>query len=80
MLSGTSCILQEVARQLVDFGEDNEIVREALPVSTHLLIQALGPNAVQLRQIRIEQHPLPTQHQNAVANSDRIVRASGRRH
>jgi hypothetical protein len=80
MLSGTSCILQEVARQLVDFGEDHEIVREALPVSAHLLIQTLGPNALQLRQIRIQQHSLPTQHQNALANSNRIVRARGRRH
>ena len=50
------------------FKLDQEISGEPAAIATHSLIESLGRNAVELRQIRIQQHPLPTYDENAAGD------------
>jgi hypothetical protein len=47
---------------------DQEISGEPAAIATHSLIEGLGRNAVELREIGIQQHPLSTHDKNAAGD------------
>jgi len=51
--------------QRPDCKVDQEICGEPAAIATHSLIESLGRNAVELREIGIQQHPLSAYDENA---------------
>jgi hypothetical protein len=54
--------------QLFDFRVKCKVLRELGSITPNLFIQPLCRNAIESRQVRIQQHPLTAQHHDALGD------------
>ena len=69
--------MQAPVIQLIDFQLKYKIVRKPAWVAANLLIQACCRHAIESRQIRVQQHPLPADYEDSLCNSRWISIANG---